>query len=282
MPSKVKSLLLLIFIFSLVLSCSQPERWEVLGARYGVSEGMPLNKMVRGGSNDIYPMAWMFWVLRSGEKIILVDCGTENEDMLKKWKIARYKRPVDILLEIGIKPEDVTDVVLTHLHWDHAGSLKRFKNAKVWLQEKEWDWAQKIVDEDHRYSSGVSYDDVRAVGEVAKENRLNLLNGDAEIYKGVHAVSGGCHTIGFQWVWVETLAGNIVIASDAAYLYKNLEGPTPLACRNFHDSVRALNKMLSLARAKEQILCGHEIQIFHIFPKVSEHIFQVAPSAAPK
>lgn len=278
MLSKIKVGFVLFFVIPLLFSCSQPQRWEVLGARYGVSEGMPLSKMVKGGSNEIYPMAWMFWIVRSDEKIVLVDCGFENENMLKKWKIEGYKRPVDILLEIGIKPDDVTDVILTHLHWDHAGSLSRFKNAKVWLQRAEWTWAQKVVDEDNRYSNGVFYDDVRIVSEVAKQNRLNLLDGDAEIYKGIHVVSGGCHTPGFQWVWVETLAGKIVIASDAAYLYENLEGPTPLACRNFHSSVRALNKMLSLARAKEQILCGHEPQIFSIFPKVSEHVFQVAPS----
>jgi len=282
MPSKIKVVLSSLFILLFALSCGNVDRWEVLCARYGVSEGMPLSKMVRGGSDEKYPMAWMFWILRSKGKTILVDCGFENEQMKKKWKIEKYKRPVDILLDLNIKPEDVTDVILTHLHWDHAGSIARFKNAKIWLQKNEWNWARKMVSEDQRYSNGINYDDVVELEKIAKEGRLVLLNGDKKIYSGVHVVTGGCHTMGFQWVWVETMAGNIVIASDAAYLYENLDGPTPLACKKWSDSVRTLGKMLSIAKAKEQVLPGHEPKVYDIFPKLNDYIVQVTPPVAQK
>ncbi|HDH96211.1 MAG TPA: MBL fold metallo-hydrolase, partial [Proteobacteria bacterium] len=124
-----RRLLLFLFLLSFlsVLSCSRPAKWEVLCARYGVSDGMPLNKMVRGASSEKYPMAWMFWILRSGDRTVLVDCGFENESLRRRWHIEAYRRPVDILLEIGIKPDDITDVVITHLHWDHVGSIHRFR-----------------------------------------------------------------------------------------------------------------------------------------------------------
>jgi len=239
---------------------------------------MPLNRMVRGASSERYPMAWMFWVLRSGDRVVLVDCGFEDEELRRKWGIEPYRRPVEILLDLQIEPGDVTDVVLTHLHWDHVGSIHRFRNAKVWLQKREWKWARGIVGADERRAHGVQYTDVLKLETIKEEGRLALVSGDKNIYPGLHLVAGGCHTPGFQWVWVETVVGNVVIASDAAYLYKNLDGPTPLPCRRWSESVRTLNRMLSIAGAKEQVLPGHSIRVFELFPKVNSHVVRIAPS----
>jgi len=145
------------------------------------------------------------------------------------------------------------------------------------LQKKEWKWAQRAVEGKKRIAHGVKRADVMKLKDVEKQGRLVLLDGNREIYPGLHIVAGGCHTPGFQWVWVETAAGNIVIASDAAYLYMNLDGPTPLNCRRWHESVKTLSRMLSIAGDKAQILPGHEPKVYELFPKLTPHAVLVAP-----
>jgi glyoxylase-like metal-dependent hydrolase (beta-lactamase superfamily II) len=82
-------------------------------------------------------VAFSFWVLKGNDRVILIDTGFTNRYMIKLWKIEEYKDPVEALSEIDLLPEQVTDVIVTHSHWDHIGGLSRFRKAQIWITKKE-------------------------------------------------------------------------------------------------------------------------------------------------
>jgi glyoxylase-like metal-dependent hydrolase (beta-lactamase superfamily II) len=63
-----------------------------------------------------------------------VDSGSYREQFLKQWKPKDLVKPSEALVGLGVRPEDVTDVIITHMHWDHADGMDLFPKARIWLQ----------------------------------------------------------------------------------------------------------------------------------------------------
>ena len=89
-----------------------------------------------GGSEEIkIPTSFMFYLIISGERKILVDVGCED---MCGWPAYHYIKPVDLLRKYGVQPEDITDVILTHSHFDHAGPIDYYANAEFYIQTQEY------------------------------------------------------------------------------------------------------------------------------------------------
>src|SRR3981189_2811398 len=79
---------------------------------------------------------YFVWLIRGGGRDILVDTGFNAEEALQRSRKLTIN-PVDALARFGVSADAIRDVIVTHLHYDHAGNLDRFPNARFHLQERE-------------------------------------------------------------------------------------------------------------------------------------------------
>ena len=249
--------------------------WEVFAVRYAEHT---TRTRARAFLNDDdhatpYPIDFYFWVLRRGPEVIVIDTGFDRPEAAKRG----FDLIQDIgtaLAPFGMTPGDVTHLVLTHLHFDHAGGLHLFPNAQVYLQAAEM-----------AYATGpcMCHDTLRGaftgahVCEAVKRlyaDKLTFFEGDGEVAEGVtvHAIGG--HTRGLQCVRVRTEAGWLVLASDASHFYENLRTgrPFPLVV-DVEDMLKGFGTLRRLASATGLIVPGHDPLIRSLFPQdIAEEI----------
>ena len=81
------------------------------------------------------------WLLRAPGRTVLVDAGFQRDDLIQRWKPEGYLKPSEAVARFGVKPEDVTDVIISHVHWDHMDGVELFPKARLWIQKEEYDAA---------------------------------------------------------------------------------------------------------------------------------------------
>ena len=223
--------------------------WEVFALRYGTqARTAGMNFIGAADPHDRpMPLDYFVWLLRSAGREIMVDTGFRGEGELTRGR--RILRPVGSALEaLGTDPASVKDVVITHLHYDHAGNLDLFPNARFHLQEREMAFAtgRHMCAACIRHTFDVE-DVVRMVRAVYAE-RVIFHDGDDEIAPGVSVHHVGGHTDGMQMVRVETERGPVVLASDASHFYANIERALPFPIVfNLGDMVQGWSRALRLA-----------------------------------
>jgi glyoxylase-like metal-dependent hydrolase (beta-lactamase superfamily II) len=258
----------------------QPQRtgpYEVYAVRYGVLPGFRVSGLVAGADParrlDI-PV--MFWVIKGpGGRVFLVDCGFYRERLIQQWKVQDYARPPAAIGPLGLQPEDVTDIIITHMHWDHAGSLELFPKATVWIQRDEFTYYTGDAWQPKGSHGGIEAEDVLALVKANLDGRLRLLHNEEELLPGLNAHQGGCHTHASQFVSVDTASGTVVLASDNVYLYENLEKKTPVAGADVVCNLEAQKRILELASNPRLIVPGHDPMVFSRFQAVAPGIVRI-------
>ena len=169
---------------------------------------------------------------------------------------------------MGLKPEDITDDVITHMHWDHADGMDLFPNARIWIQKDELQYYAGEAWQSKRTHGGIDPDDVLMAVKLNTQGRVGLVNGDAqEILPGVTCYTGGHHTFASQYVGVSTAAGIVVLASDNMYLWENLEKHVPIAATlDAESNLRAQDRMKQLAASPRLVIPGHDPAVMTKFP----------------
>lgn len=243
-------------------------RYEVSAISYGVLPDFPVAGLVAGADTarrmDIQMMVWL--VQGPGGRNVLVDSGFWRERMVRNWKPRDFVRPSEALAKVKLDPAQVTDVVITHLHWDHAGGVDLFPNARVWIQKEEYDYYRTPAVRATR--TGVDAEDLAVLERLEAQGKLMLIPGDAQqILPGITVYTGGKHTYASQYVGVSTAAGTVVLASDNLYLYENLEKRVPIAqTLDPASNLRAQERMLRIASSPRLIVPGHDPAVFMRFP----------------
>ena len=142
----------------------------------------------------------MVWVRRAASgRIVLVDAGFAREKFITQWKPADYVTPAAAVENgLGIKPADVTDIVISHIHWDHADGVTLFPKATVWLQREEFE--HHVGDDGAVLDRAIDRDVAGAFHELRRANRIKLVDGDdREILPGIRVYTGGRHTFASQY-----------------------------------------------------------------------------------
>ncbi len=245
---------------------------EIYAVRYGALANFPVSSLIAGADTARrLDVALTVWVIKPGNgRIILVDAGFYREKFMTRWKPVDYQKPSDAIRVLGITPEQVTDIIVSHVHWDHADGIDLFPNANVWIQRDEY--------EHHVGEGGVSLDraadalDAAMLHTLRQAGRLNLVSGDAqEIVPGIRVYTGGKHTFASQYAGVVTARGTVVLASDNAYLYENLETRTPIAqTLDRTANLAAQQRMLELAGTTGVVVPGHDPAVFTRFPSAGK------------
>lgn len=262
-------LLLFSLLWGLKSLCAGPD-YAIYAIRYADSPGDSLADLMVGGPKDqnldtIYAM----WLIRGGGHNILFDSGFHRPRWFKEWTIVNYIRPNEAVKLAGVQPEEITDIVVSHAHWDHMGGIDLFPKAIIWIQKEEFRYYAGEAWQTGGDHGGIDPDDVQALVRLNTEGRVRLIDGDdQEIFPGIRAYTGGRHTYASQYLLVEGTP-RFVLASDNTYLYRNLE--THMASATFSDTDHAANiknqeRMIQLAGSIDRVIPGHDLLQFEKFP----------------
>jgi glyoxylase-like metal-dependent hydrolase (beta-lactamase superfamily II) len=257
------------FVTPLLGSTSAPE-YSILATRYATLPDFPLADLVIGGPKDgKIDLAMVVWLIRGGGHTILFDSGYHRDTFLKDFAMKDYIRPDEAVRSIGVQPDAVTDIVISHAHWDHLGGIDLFPKAIVWIQREEYRYYTTDAWQPGGNHDGIDPEDVKQLLQLNTEGRLRLVEGDnVEIFPGIRAYTGSRHTYASQYLRVD---GNppFVLASDNCYLYLNLS--SHLASATFSDADHPANiaqqaRMISLAGSPDRVVPGHDPLQFQKFP----------------
>ncbi len=251
--------------------------YEVYAVRYATSPGFAVSSLVAGAdATRKMDIPFMFWVLKGpGGRNVLVDAGSYKGPVFERWKLVDFVKPSVAIGKIGLSPRDVTDVIITHIHWDHVNGVDLFPAARIWMQRGEF--THYIDNHGKPRDTAIAPDDAAMLAKVKKEGRLMLVDGDAkEIIPGVTVYTGGKHTYASQYVAVRTAAGTVVVASDNIYLYENLEKHLPLGLTGDQAAdLRLQERVLRLASSPRLIVPGHDPAVFERFSKPGDGVARI-------
>jgi glyoxylase-like metal-dependent hydrolase (beta-lactamase superfamily II) len=252
------------------------DRYTVDAVRYGTLPSFPVRGLVVGAdSARRMDIAVMVWLLRGPGRTVLVDAGFHRDKFVQRWKPTDYVRPSEAVAAAGVRPEDVTDIVLSHIHWDHMDGVDLFPRARVWLQRAEYEYY--VNPDGTARQAGIDPDDAAVLARLHAAGRVTLIDGDGrEILPGITVYTGGRHTYASQYAGVRTAAGVVVVASDNAYLYENLERHRPIA-QTFDtaSNLAAQTRMLGLATSPRLVVPGHDPEVFARFPRPGHGVARI-------
>lgn len=243
--------------------------YTVEAIRYATLKDFPISELVFGADKSRRTdIAMVYWLVRGNGHNILVDAGFYRPQFFVEWKVADFQKPSEVLLNAGLKPEEITDVIITHMHWDHADGFDLFPKARIWLQRDEYTFY--TGEAWHRPDTHGGFDptDVEAIVKANIAGRVSFVEGDAqEILPGITCYIGGKHTYQSQFVGVNAKDGTVILASDNVYMYENLDKHVPItATLDMKSNLAAQDRMRKLAAKPEFIIPGHDPEMFKRFP----------------
>jgi glyoxylase-like metal-dependent hydrolase (beta-lactamase superfamily II) len=251
--------------------------YEVYAIRYATLKDFSVGGLVAGEDRARkMDIAMMIWLIKGGGHNILFDCGFYRDQFMKQWHPADYEKPSVAVERAGLKAGDITDVIISHIHWDHADGFDLFPNAKIWIQKDELEYyAGEAWNGKKR--TAADPDDIVGLVKLNTQGRVGLVNGDAqEILPGITAYIGGKHTFQSQFIGVKIAGGTVVLASDNVYLNENIEKHKPIAATLDADSnLRAQDRMKDIASSPRLIIPGHDPAVMKNFPEVAAGVVRI-------
>jgi len=196
----------------------------------------PLSGLIYGAHNQGHRrLPYYYAVIKGGGHVAMVDIGYNHkaygETLANLYGVRGWHSPRTVLAEIGITPEDVDTIFISHAHFDHMGNIEDFPNAKFYLQERElekWVWTMSLERRFRWMMLGIDPGDILRAVDLGRQGRLTLLDGDREnVLPGIDLHSAqDTHTWGSQYVRVRD-DQTWVFAGDLVYTHENLVGNNP-------------------------------------------------------
>jgi glyoxylase-like metal-dependent hydrolase (beta-lactamase superfamily II) len=201
-----KSLLLsgILVTGSLGLNAQVAPLYEIYALKYFGLHSVPVSELALGAPRkDTMNMFFMYWLIRGNNgKNILVDAGfLKDLDIFKKLNTSFYIRPDSVLLELNLKADEITDIILTHPHWDHVDGVSLFPKAHIWIQKEDYNYFVGEAWQKEGRHGGFYKRDVDSLVSLNLAGKLTLVEGDnKEIFPGIRVFSGSRHTYNSQYV----------------------------------------------------------------------------------
>lgn len=244
--------------------------YRIDAIRYATIPDFPVAGLVMGAPEDErIDIAAVFWVIRDGARVILFDSGFHRAEWFERFTISDYLRPDSAVELLGVRPDQVTDLIISHTHWDHVGGIDLFPKATIWIQAEEFRYYTGPAWQEGGHHGGIDPEDIAQLVRRNTEGTVRLIDGDdVEILPGIRVYTGGRHTYASQYIRVD---GNppYVLASDNCYLYRNLRQHAPVATFTPADgalNLEALDRMVQLAGSADRVVPGHDVAQFERYP----------------
>jgi glyoxylase-like metal-dependent hydrolase (beta-lactamase superfamily II) len=258
-------------------AAAQAPKYEVYAVQYAVLPGFPVSALVSGAEEGRkLDIAMLVWVVRGSGRIVLFDSGFYRKQFLDEWKPRDFLKPSEAVRKLGVAPEDVTDVIISHAHWDHVDGADLFPKATIRIQRDEYQYYTGEAWQEGKHG-GIDPEDMHALLRADTAGRLRFVNGDdQEVLPGIRCYTGAKHTYQSQYCSVATRSGTVVLASDNMYLYENLATHAPIAqTLDAAANLRAQDRMRKLATKPELIVPGHDPAQLKKFPKVADGVVRI-------
>ncbi len=250
------------------------EIYEIFALRYAerTNRTRAENLKMADDHDASMPIDYYLWVIRNDSRTIVVDTGFGKVEARQRGR-QLLQTPEQALTRIGVQLAAVKDVVITHLHYDHAGTLPDFSAARFHLQSSEMAFATgpAMLDADERWA--FSADHVCDMVRLLYDDRLVFHDEDADIAPGItlHRLPG--HTAGLQVVRVPTRRGFVVLASDASHFYENFARRSPFPiCYSESDMVKSFDRLEQLADSEDHIIPGHDPLVRELYSPPSSEL----------
>jgi glyoxylase-like metal-dependent hydrolase (beta-lactamase superfamily II) len=243
--------------------------YEILAVRYAHNAERRTSDNFLGGDphDGPMPMDFFVWAIKGSDgQTIIVDTGFDAE--MAKRRARKITRPVAEGLKMaGVDLAGVKDVVLTHMHYDHAGNHEIFPNARYHIQDREMEYCTGRCMCHSNLRHPFEADDVTAMVRKLFQGRVKFHNGSSDIADGVSVHLVGGHSRGLQFVRVRTRRGWVVLASDASHYYANFEQyrPFPVVV-DVSETLEGYDAMRRLASSQSHIVPGHDPLVLQRYP----------------
>jgi glyoxylase-like metal-dependent hydrolase (beta-lactamase superfamily II) len=253
------------------------ERYEVYAVKYAERTGRRPDHFLGGDPDDRpMPMDYFVWAIVGTSATWVVDTGFAPLDAEARGR-RLLRSAADGLAAIGVDASTTSDVILTHLHYDHAGGLAQFPAARLHVQEREMAFTTgaTMLDLSQRHSFTAGH--VATMVHAVHDGRVVFHDGDDELAPGLTVHHLGGHTDGMQVVRVRTDSGWLVLASDATHYYENIQSRRPFPIVYDVDAmVAGWDRLTALADPSDAVVPGHDPLVLARYPAVAPEVEGVA------
>lgn len=241
--------------------------YEIFAIKYGERVGTRGSIFIGGDPHEApLAMDYFVWAIRNGERAIVVDTGFSKAEGERRGR-TYTQSPADGLRKVGIDPDAVEDVIITHMHYDHAGNLGLFPNARFHIQTTEVAFATGRGITFGVLGHSFTREDTLSVVQATFANRVQYYHGDGEIAPGINVHLIGGHAAGLQCVSVETARGRVILASDVAHYYESfLEEPSFTTHVHMIGMLEGYRTLRRLAPSDSHIVPGHDPLVLQRYP----------------
>jgi glyoxylase-like metal-dependent hydrolase (beta-lactamase superfamily II) len=243
--------------------------WEVYALKYATHDRLARENFIGGDPHDSSPMPldYFIWVLRQGARAVVVDTGFDEASGNRRGGRKLLNSPIAGLQALGIHSHEVQDVIVTHMHYDHAGNHHDYPNARYHVQAREMAFCTGPYMTHKLMRMPFDGDDVAAMVLKLYGGRVVYHAGDSDFAPGVSLHLVGGHSDGLQMVRVKTRRGNLVLASDAAHYYANMDKELPYPfVFNVGDTLEGYRRARVLADSPDHIIPGHDPLVLDRYP----------------
>ncbi|PZW39301.1 glyoxylase-like metal-dependent hydrolase (beta-lactamase superfamily II) [Humitalea rosea] len=242
--------------------------YEIHAVKYAENDRPAYKNFLDGDPHDnaSMPLDYFVWAIVGKTRSFVLDTGFDAEVGAKRGR-SLLRTPAEGLKMVGVDAATVADVVLSHMHYDHAGNHTMFPAARYHLQDREMAYCTGRCMCHLALRHPFEAADVTAMVGRVFEGRASFHDGAAEIAPGVSLHHVGGHSLGLQVMRVRTRRGWVVLASDASHFYANFEQgrPFPIVA-DVPQTLEGYAALHRLASSRHHIVPGHDPLVLARYP----------------
>lgn len=251
------------------------ETYKVYAIKYGHHDRLSSENFIGGDRHPTSkPLDYFVWAVVGGSRTFVVDTGFDVAAGNRRGRTTT-REVREGLAAIGVEPSAVEDVIVTHMHYDHAGNCGLFPKARFHVQDREMVYCTGRCMCHKPLSQPFDVEDVQGMVRHVFDGRVEFHDGDTQLAPGLSLHLVGGHTNGLQAVRVRTRRGWLVLASDASHLYANMEQSRPFPIvYNVGDMLEGYRRLYSLADDASLVVPGHDPEVLNRFRAPSRELEQ--------
>ena len=261
--------------------------YDVIAVRYGTRQtrrsDVFLHYDVYGEPDQPAAMDYFFWVARGPERTVLIDCGFSERGGARRDRTTLCP-PAEALSRLGVDPGSVSQLIVTHAHYDHIGNLAAFPATEIVMSRREYDFWTGPLASRPLFATSAEEDEIAVLRQARAEQRITFAGergSRRQAAPGIDVLEVGGHTPGQLVVLVAVAGGEVVLASDALHYYEEMERDRPFThVADLPQMYAGFETLRELAAAGRPVVAGHDPDVMRRYPALDGDAAGLAVSVA--